>query len=213
MKAAVLVVFTVVYLYQMVLSVIHMRSARNPVPVNVIDVYDEETYGKWRAYHGERSRFAIVSGTASFLIDFALLAFNAYAAFAGLFPRTPFLQMFAVMLLSALSSLLMIPFSWHSTMGIEEKYGFNKATAKTFWGDQAKEFLIGLVLMTGIGALLMAVHQALGDWLILAFAILMTVFALIISFLYPVLSRVFNKFQPLCFIHKNIFTLVLNQTV
>lgn len=197
MKAAVLVVFTVVYLYQMVLSVIHMRSARNPVPVNVIDVYDEETYGKWRAYHGERSRFAIVSGTASFLIDFALLAFNAYAAFAGLFPRTPFLQMFAVMLLSALSSLLMIPFSWHSTMGIEEKYGFNKATAKTFWGDQAKEFLIGLVLMTGIGALLMAVHQALGDWLILAFAILMTVFALIISFLYPVLSRVFNKFQPL----------------
>lgn len=197
MKAVVLVVFTVVYLYQMVLSVIHMRSARNPVPVNVIDVYDEETYGKWRAYHGERSRFAIVSGTASFLIDFALLAFNAYAAFAGLFPRTPFLQMFAVMLLSALSSLLMIPFSWHSTMGIEEKYGFNKATAKTFWGDQAKEFLIGLVLMTGIGALLMAVHQALGDWLILAFAILMTVFALIISFLYPVLSRVFNKFQPL----------------
>ena len=197
MKAAVLVVFTVIYLYQMVLSVIHMRSARNPVPVNVIDVYDEETYGKWRAYHGERSRFAIVSGTASFLIDFALLAFNVYAAFAGLFPRTPFLQMFAVMLLSALSSLLMIPFSWHSTMGIEEKYGFNKATAKTFWGDQAKEFLIGLVLMTGIGALLMAVHQALGDWLILAFAILMTVFALIISFLYPVLSRVFNKFQPL----------------
>ena len=197
MKAAVLVVFTVVYLYQMVLSVIHMRSARNPVPVNVIDVYDEKTYGKWRAYHGERSRFAIVSGTASFLIDFALLAFNAYAAFAGLFPRTPFLQMFAVMLLSALSSLLMIPFSWHSTMGIEEKYGFNKATAKTFWGDQAKEFLIGLVLMTGIGTLLMAVHQALGDWLILAFAILMTVFALIISFLYPVLSRVFNKFQPL----------------
>ena len=197
MKAVVLVVFTVVYLYQMVLSVIHMRSARNPVPVNVIDVYDEETYGKWRAYHGERSRFAIVSGTASFLIDFALLAFNVYAAFAGLFPRPPFLQMFAVMLLSALSSLLMIPFSWHSTMGIEEKYGFNKATAKTFWGDQAKEFLIGLVLMTGIGALLMAVHQALGDWLILAFAILMTVFALIISFLYPVLSRVFNKFQPL----------------
>ena len=197
MKAVVLVVFTVVYLYQMVLSVIHMRSARNPVPVNVIDVYDEETYGKWRAYHGERSRFAIVSGTASFLIDFALLAFNVYAAFAGLFPRTPFMQMFAVMLLSALSSLLMIPFSWHSTMGIEEKYGFNKATAKTFWGDQAKEFLIGLVLMTGIGALLMAVHQALGDWLILAFAILMTVFALIISFLYPVLSRVFNKFQPL----------------
>ena len=196
-KALVITVFTAVYLYQLLLSFIHMRSARNPIPMNVVDVYDEETYRKWRAYHAEKSRFGIVTGSVSFLIDLALFVFNAYAVFAGLFPRTPFMQMFAVMLLSACSSLLMIPFSWHSTMGIEEKYGFNKATARTFWADQAKEFAIGLILMTGIGALLMAVHQALGDWLILAFAILMTVFALIISFLYPVLSKVFNKFQPL----------------
>jgi STE24 endopeptidase len=91
----------------------------------------------------------------------------------------------------------MIPFSWHNIMVIEEKYGFNKSTAKTFWADQIKEFLIGLLLMTAIGALLMWVHQALGDWLILAFAILMTLFGLIISFLYPVLSKVFNKFTPL----------------
>ena len=196
-KALVITVFTAVYLYQLLLGFIHMRSARNPIPGNVTDVYDEETYRKWRAYHAEKSRFGIVTGSVSFLIDLALFVFNAYAVFAGLFPRTPFMQMFAVMLLSACSSLLMIPFSWHSTMGIEEKYGFNKATARTFWADQAKEFAIGLILMTGIGALLMAVHQALGDWLILAFAILMTVFALIISFLYPVLSKVFNKFQPL----------------
>ena len=105
--------------------------------------------------------------------------------------------MFAVILLSALTSLLMIPFSWYNTMNIEERYGFNKSTAKTFWADQVKEFFIGLILMTGIGALLMWVHQALGDWLILAFAILMTFFALIISFLYPVISKIFNKFKPL----------------
>jgi len=107
------------------------------------------------------------------------------------------MQMFAVVLLSVLSSLPMIPFSWYNTMVIEEKYGFNKSTAKTFWADQLKEILIGVVLMTGIGALLIWVHQALGDWLILAFAILMTLFALIISFLYPVLSKIFNKFTPL----------------
>ena len=47
-KALALVVLTVIYLYQMALAVIHMRSARNPVPVNVADVYDPETYRKWR---------------------------------------------------------------------------------------------------------------------------------------------------------------------
>ena len=174
-----------------------MRSAKNPVPSNVADVYDKDTYQKWRAYHAEKSRFEILTSTVSFLIDLLLLVLNAYAAFAALFPQTAFLQMFSVMLLSAVSSVLLIPFSWHNTMVIEEKFGFNKATAKTFWADQVKEFLIGLVVMTGIGALLMWVHQALGDWLILAFAILMTLIALIISFLYPVLSRVFNKFKPL----------------
>ena len=196
-KAIVLIVVTVLYLYELLLEIIHMRSARNPVPENVADVYDRETYGKWRAYHAEKSRFSIITSTVTFMIDLVLLAVNAYAAFAGLFPETDFWQMFAVLLLSSLASLLMIPFSWHETMKIEEKYGFNRSTAKTFWSDQVKEFVINLVLLTGVGALLMAVYRALGDWLILAFAGLMMIFILIIVFLYPFLSRIFNKFTPL----------------
>ena len=196
-KTAAIAVFILVYLYNLFLTVIHMRSAGNPVPANVADVYDRETYAKWRSYHAEKSRFGIASSTVSFVIDLLLLAFNVYAAFAGLFPAAPFMQMLAVMLLSAVSSLFMIPFSWHNTMVIEEKYGFNKSTAGTFWADQAKEFLIGFVLMVGIGALLMGVHMALGDWLILAFAVVMTLFALVFSFLYPVFSRIFNRFHPL----------------
>ena len=196
-KTTAIAVFVLVYLYNLLLTVIHLRSAGNPVPANVADVYDRETYQKWRSYHAEKSRFAILTSTVSFIEELLLLSLNVYAAFAGLFPETPFMQMFAVLLLSALASLLEIPFSWYNTMTIEEKYGFNKSTAKTFAADQIKEFLIGLLLMTGIGALLLWVHQALGDWLILAFAILMTVFGLIISFLYPVLSKVFNKFKPL----------------
>ena len=115
-KAIVLIVVTVLYLYELLLEIIHMRSARNPVPENVADVYDRETYGKWRAYHAEKSRFSIITSTVTFMIDLVLLAVNAYAAFAGLFPETDFWQMFAVLLLSSLASLLMIPFSWHETM-------------------------------------------------------------------------------------------------
>ncbi len=196
-KTAVLIAVTAVYLYGLLLDVIRMRSASNPIPANVADVYDGETYRKWRAYHAEKSRFAVLTSTVSFLIDLALLAFDVYAAFAGLFPKTDFMQMFAVVLLSTLTSLAMIPFSWHETMDIEEKYGFNKSTSRTFAADQVKSMLIGLILMTVIGALLMWVHRALGDWLIVVFAALMTVLILAISFLYPVLSRVFNKFRPL----------------
>ncbi len=197
-KGIVLGIVTAVFLYKLFLTVIHMRSAENPIPENVADVYDRETYLKWRSYHADKSRFSIVTSAAEFAVEFALLAFNAYAAFAGLFPKQDlFLQMFAVFLLSALSSLILLPFSWHETMGIEEKYGFNKATPKTFWSDQLKEFIISIILMTALGGILMAVHQALGDWMILAFAAAMTLLLLGMTFLYPVISRIFNKFKPL----------------
>ncbi len=61
----------------------------------------------------------------------------------------------------------------------------------------AKEFVISLVITTGIAALLMGLHRWLGDWLVIAFAAAMTLFALALSFLYPVFSRIFNKFTPL----------------
>ena len=196
-KAIVIVIVSIIYLYNLLLTFISMRSAGNPIPANVADVYDQDTYQKWRSYHAEKSRFGLVSSTLSFLIELVLFLTNAYAAFAGVFSRSMFMQMFAVFLLSALTSILTIPCAWYNTMVIEEKYGFNKTKPKTFFVDQVKEFLIGLLLMVVIGALLMWIHQLLGDWLIIAFAVLMTLLALGIAFLYPVLSRVFNKFVPL----------------
>ena len=197
MKPIVLGILTLVYLYGLLLRCIQLRSARNPIPANVADVYDEKTYAEWRRYHAEKCRLGIFSSTAGFVIELLLMAFDAYAGFARLFPAGPFPQLFAVLLLSALSALPLIPFEWFDTLVIEEKYGFNRSSRATFWADQAKNLAIELVLLTAIGSLLMGAHRLLGDWMIVAFAAAMTLFALGISFLYPVLSRVFNKFTPL----------------
>ena len=197
-KIPVLIALTVIYVYEMTLNLIRMRSAGNPIPDNVADVYDPETYQKWRRYHGEKSRLALITTTVSWIISMLLMALNAYAAFAGLFPKdNPYTQMIAVMLLASLSELPLIPFSWYNTMNIEERYGFNRSSKKTFWADQLKSFLISLGLMIGIGCILISVHQALGDWLIVVFAGAMMLMILFFSFLYPVFSKIFNKFTPL----------------
>ena len=169
----------------------------NPIPANVSDVYDGETYQKWKAYNGEKSRLSVVESTVSFLVEVCLLAFNLYAAFARLFSDNTVQQLFAVLLLSALTDVFLLPMRYYDTMRIEEKYGFNRTSKKTFWLDQVKQFLIGLGFMTFIGWLLMAAHQWLGDWLILAFAGGMTAVMLFFSFLYPFFSKIFNKFTPL----------------
>ena len=196
-KAVVLIILTVVYLYELALHLIRMRSAGNPVPDNVSDVYDPETYRKWKQYHGEKSRLDVFTSTASWIISMVLMGLNLYAAFAGLFPEAQSLQMVAVLLLSALADLLLLPFSWYDTMHIEEKYGFNRSTAKTFFLDQVKRFIISIVLMTAVGGLLIWIHQALGDLMIIVFAGVLMLFVLLFVFLYPVFSRIFNKFTPL----------------
>ena len=196
-KALAIVILSVVFLYHILLRLIEYRSARNPIPLNVLDVYDLDTYKKWRAYHGEKCRLGAFSALAGFIVELVLILPNLYAAFARLFPDTPFLQMLAVILLSAVGALADLPFEYYDTMGIEEKYGFNRSTKKTFWLDQLKGLLISLVLMAAIGSLLLGAHTWLGDWLIVVFAGAMTLLTLGISFLYPFFSRIFNKFTPL----------------
>ena len=149
-KTVALFIIVLTYLYEILLEVLERRSAGNPVPSNVADVYDPETYKKWRAYHGEKSRLSFISQTASFIISFVLILSNAYPTFASLFPKPDFFQMLSVFLLSTLTDFLLLPVSWYNTMVIEEKYGFNRTDTKTFWLDTFKETLISLVLMTFI---------------------------------------------------------------
>ncbi|MBO4410417.1 MAG: M48 family metallopeptidase [Spirochaetales bacterium] len=196
-KHIVVLSILVVYFYDLILAIMREFSSRNPIPENVSDVYDGPTYAKWRAYHEEKVRHRIWILTAGFLVEHTLIELNVYHAFSTLFPENEFLQMFSVLLLLSASELLMIPFTYYDTMVIEGKYGFNKTKKSTFWADQIKEFVIGLLVLIGIGELLTWSHRMLGDWLILAFAVVMTLFALVTAFLYPVFSRIFNKFTPL----------------
>ena len=196
-KILALIIICAIFCYKMILNIISIRSADNPIPDNVSDVYDSETYKTWRKYNSDTSRVELFSDVITFVVSILLIDLNVYSAFASLFPDTLFMQMLAVIILSALAGLIGIPIDYYDTMVVEEKYGFNKTGIKTFWSDQVKEQIISFGLMLGIGGLLLWIHQTLGDWMIVVFAIVMMVIVLFIAFLFPILSRIFNKFSPL----------------
>jgi hypothetical protein len=58
-----IVVFSAVY--SILLNVIRYRSAKNPTPESVKDIYDSETYEKWRRYSAEHCRLDIISTAVS----------------------------------------------------------------------------------------------------------------------------------------------------
>lgn len=197
-KVLILVLLALGHGYRLALNILQKRSASNPVPKNVADVYDPETYQRWRAYNGEKSGLGILSTVISLAVTGLLLGLNVYAAFAAWFPEGIFWQMFAVLLLTTLiDTLVNVGLSWYETMVIEEKYGFNRSSVKTFVTDQIRNFLLEFLLSFALTGALIGVHKSFGDWMILLFAVVVFLFSLIISFLYPLFSRLGNKFVPL----------------
>lgn len=197
-KLPILILLLLGTLYRLALNIVQYRSANNPIPENVSDVYDAETYGKWRRYSAENCRLHILSTLISFIATLALLCFNAHAAFASLFGGGFFWQLLAVVLLeSFISAITGVGIQYYSTMVIEERYGFNRSSVKTFVTDQIRNFLLELGLSLVLAWLLATLHRALGDWMILLFAGTVFCITLLISFLYPIFSRIGNKFVPL----------------
>ncbi|MBR6709158.1 MAG: M48 family metallopeptidase, partial [Clostridia bacterium] len=194
----ILALLTVGHLYRIMLHIVQYRSSRNPTPANVADVYDAETYNRWRRYNGEKCRLHIFSVALSYVLMLVLLCTGAHAAFASLFPANPYPQLIAVLLLQVvLDTVVSLGLNYVETMVIEEKYGFNRSTMKTFIIDQIRSLILELVLSIGLVCILAALHGALGDWMILLFTAVIFGITMIISFLYPIFSRISNKFVPL----------------
>lgn len=185
-------------MYPILLNLFKRKSAENPIPDNVSDVYDDETYKKWRSYQAEHSRLDLLSGIVSLITVLILLATNAYSLFASIFPAHPAWQIFAVILFdTVITQIVGVFFSYYSTMIIEQKYGFNKSTLKTFVIDNVRGFIINLILGLFLAFLMFGLHVWLGDYIIILMTVAMFLFSLLMSFLYPVFSRIGNKFTSL----------------
>jgi len=128
----------------------------------------------------------------------ALLVFDLHSAFASLFSNNDFTAMFAVVLLAVLVSFVLDTVkAYVSNMIIEEKYGFNRSGLGTFIFDRVLSLVLEFGLSFGIGSLILSLHNNLGAYMIAVFAAAVFIVSFLISFFYPILTRVANKFTPL----------------
>lgn len=112
---------------------------------------------------------------------------------------SPILTGVAVMLsFIVLSSILDMPFSIYSTFVIEEKFGFNRTTVKTFVIDILKGTLLGAVIgVPLIFVILWLMNQYQELWWLYTWLVL-TGFSLLMMWIYPTwIAPIFNKFEPL----------------
>lgn len=111
----------------------------------------------------------------------------------------PYLQALIFLGSFGLISLIIgLPESLYSTFVLEEKFGFNKTTVKTFFGDMFKGVLLTLIISTPLILGILWIMEKLSTyWWIYAWGFL-TLFQITLMWAYPTfIAPLFNKFAPL----------------
>ena len=195
-----LVIFN--YLFSTVLDYINGKNWKTEVPPVMKDFYDEDKYLKAKNYSKEKGKVSLISSTLSTLITLLFLIFEGYGwldNFISLYYDIPFLKSgIFFLVLFILSDLISIPFSCYSTFVIEEKYGFNKTTVKTFVLDKLKGYLLTLIvggfLLFGAIYIVSLLENSFWFWLWLSLSFIM----LIVNMFYAdLIVPIFNKLTPL----------------
>jgi len=191
-----------VFLLEVTLSALNYRNRLKSVPENVRDAYDSEEYRKWLDYTMESHRLSMVARIADTAILIVFLLFGFFPYIAGLASsvtsdiKLQTLAFFGIYM--AVSYVLGIGFRIYQTFSIEERYGFNKSTVKTFILDQVKSLVLAVILGGPLGYLLLSMYLGMGNEFILYAWLLFMSLSLIINLLYTkVFIRLFNKITPL----------------
>ena len=195
-----LVIFN--YLFSTALDFINGKNWRTEIPPVMKDFYHEDKYLKAKNYSKEKGKVSLISSTLSTLITLLFLVFEGYGwldNFISLYYDIPFLKSgIFFLVLFILSDFISIPFSCYNTFVIEEKYGFNKMTVKTFVLDKIKGYLltliIGGILLFGAIYIVSLLENGFWVWLWISLSVIML---LVNMFYADLIVPIFNTLTPL----------------
>ena len=198
----ILVILTADFVSERILSALNVKSSKKPIPDLLSGIYDQDKYQKQQSYFRANTRFGLLTSTVSFLVIFLMIVFGGFGWLDGIVQRwtaNPILVsliFFGILFLA--NDIISTPFEIYDIFVIEERFGFNKTTPKTFILDKLKGYALTAVLGGGIIALVMWFYQLNPQyfWLI-AWACVTSVSLFISLFYSELIVPLFNKQTPL----------------
>ena len=179
-----------------------MEKNKETIPERFIGVVTEEEYKKSINYNTERIRFSMFTATISVGVLLLFTTGGLLNSLTKIVQDITQSNVLGIILLGLfivlIDEIVGIPLAVYSTFTLEEKYGFNKTTAKTFIQDLIKNLIISVVFASTLYAVVISIIERLGDnWWIYAF-VAVFLFQAIVFYLYPVLILpLFNKLEPI----------------
>ena len=198
----ILIALVIDFAIGLVSTILNLRSLQTKPPETLADIYDDKEYKTSQEYTLVQSKFGLLTGSIKLVlllvfwfawgfnyIDELVLEFGWNDIWSGV----AFIGIISIALL-----ILNIPLSLYSTFVIEERFGFNKTTYKTYILDTIKSIVLSLVI--GLPCLIAILYffEYTGDYSWLYVWIFISITSLVISIIGPIwIMPIFNKFTPL----------------
>ncbi len=190
------------FIIDAVLEYLNSLRRSEKLPEELKGIYDEEKYRKSVLYERSNRRFSLVTGGFNLVVILLMLLLGGFAladriaqSFA-VHPVAVSVLFFGMLMLA--SDIINIPFQVYHTFVIEERFGFNKTTPKTFVTDKLKGWLLSLIMGGGLLALVTWFYLLTTQWFWVFAWITAGVFMIFMNMFYSTLIvPLFNKQTPL----------------
>ena len=180
----------------------HVRAHAGEVPAVFRDIVDEPTYHRSVNYTLAKSRFGKVVTLFDAVLLIGLLFSGvlpwAFENFTAAFGTSVWAMAGFLFATGVALSIVSLPFAWYAQFKLEDRFGFNTTTVKTWVLDRLKGFLLAVLLGFPLLALVLKVIEWAGPtWWIWAAAVVIA-FQLLLLLIAPALIMpLFNKFTAL----------------
>ncbi|WP_115462470.1 M48 family metallopeptidase [Winogradskyella aurantiaca] len=195
-------IIVVNFIKDKILNAVNAKHFGDTLPEEVADVFDEDAYKKSQDYKLTNYRFGIWSSWFSLILTLGFLFLDGFEYVDNLARSYSSnsiitgLLFFGIIMLG--SDIISTPFSYYRTFVIEEKFGFNKTSRKTFWTDKIKGLFMTAIIGGGLLALIIWFYELTTNLFWIYTWIAITIFTVFMNMFYSrLIVPLFNKQTPL----------------
>ena len=180
----------------------HVRAHANDVPPAFRGIIDEATYRRSVDYTLAKGRFRDIATVFDAVVLIAVLFCGAlpwvFGRLSANFGTSVWAMAGFLFVIGTALTILALPFAWYTQFKLEERFGFNTTTIKTWILDRLKGFLLAVVLGYPLLALVLKVIEWTGaNWWLWAAAVVVAFQLLLLLIAPAMIMPLFNKFTPL----------------
>lgn len=198
----ILAIVVLSYIFSILSDYLNIKALNPNLPDEMSDTYDAEKYKKSQLYTKEKTNLGFISVTSMFFITVFMIIFDGFALLNTIvcnwFENSIWQALAFFGIIAVIISIIELPFDYFFTFVIEQKYGFNKSTKKTFWFDKIKGLLLTVIIGGGLGYLLLWILTSMPSTFVLWAFVVIASFSIFFAMFYTsLIVPLFNKLVPL----------------